>query len=260
MSDVSDYIDFSERASIGLVKRVPSGTVRMGSRFHPREEPPRTLMVPEFQIGHVPVTVNQYAAFLMSKAVDDRQFWSEAGWAWRRGDLPGWGREDRAKPDGWSVQDRRFHHPVSGVTFFEAEAYCAWIGKIKKKSVRLPTEEEWERAARGDDRRPFPWGEEFDPSLTNTLEADVGLTVDTSKLEGDRSPFDVQDMAGNVQEWTTSLYTPLADERYADTVVRVARGGSFNDTAYAARTSYRRGYPPGYFFPYLGFRVVVGIR
>jgi len=260
MPAAADYIDFTQRASIGLTRRVPSGTVRMGSRFHPREEPPRTVYVREFEIGDVPVTVNQFAAFIMAKAYYEPEWWDAAGWAWRQGELPGWGRENRGEPDGWPVQRTRFHHPVTGVTWFEAQAYCTWIGQIKKKDVRLPTEEEWERAARGGDERPFPWGEEFQEGLANTLEGGRGLTVDTGSLPGDESPFGLHDLAGNVQQWTASPYTPLTDEDFPPSDLRVARGGSFNDTAYGARTSYRRGYPAGYFYPYLGFRLVVGMR
>ncbi len=260
MSSVNDYIDFTQRASIGLVRRIPSGTVRMGSRFHPREEPPRAVFVREFEIGHVPVTVNQFAAFIMAKGYDDPKWWGDEGWAWRQGDLPGWGREDRSLPDGWKVQQRRFHHPVTGVCWFEAEAYCRWIGKVKKKSVQLPTEEQWERAARGGDVRPFPWGEEFIQEYANTLESERGTTVPTGSVGQDASPFGVHDLAGNIQEWTTSMYTPLQDEIFPRTRLCTVRGGSFNDTAYGARTSYRRGYPAGYFYPYLGFRLVVGLR
>jgi len=260
MTGVNDFIDFTQRASIGLTRRIPSGPVRMGSRFHPREEPPRSVFVREFEIGHVPVTVNQYAAFLMAKGYDDPKWWSEEGWAWRRDDSPGWGREDRSAPDGWRVQRRRFHHPLTGVTFFEAAAYCRWIGEIKKKAVRLPTEEEWERAARGPDSRPFPWGEDWVPEYANTLESGREATVDTGSARHDASPFGVLDLAGNVQEWTSGVYMPIDGEQAPAATLRAVRGGSYNDTAYGARTSYRRGYPPGYFYPYLGYRLVVGIR
>ncbi len=253
-------VDYSTRASIGLAKRVPSGFVRMGSRFHPREDPPRTLNVREFEIAHVCVTVNQYSVFLKSRSMDDKRWWGEEGWAWRNGETDGWGREDRSQPDAWKVQHRRYHHPVTGISWHEAQAYCAWISHHKKKRVRLPTEEEWERAARGDDSRPFPWGEAFDPEFTNMLASERGITVPAGSIKDDVSPFGVYDMAGNVQEWTASPYTPFPDENIPPGPLLVARGGSFNDTEFGCRVSYRRAYPPGYFYPYLGFRVVVGIR
>ena len=246
-------------ASIGLTKRIPSGFFRMGSRFHPREMPSRIMLVAEFQIAHVPVTVSQYEAFLESEAVMEKRWWSEEGWEWLNGRLDGWGRKDRRLPDGWDLQSKKPAHPVTGVTAYEAEAYCAWIGSVKKKSVRLPTEVEWEYAARGDDGRPFPWGEEFDAMLVNTLEGEIGASVEAASMPGDSSPFGVMDMCGNVQQWTASEYIPLPGERVPPGPSRVASGGSFNDTVFGARTSYRRGYPPGFYYPFLGFRIVVGV-
>jgi gamma-glutamyl hercynylcysteine S-oxide synthase len=252
--------DYAFKASIGLLKRIPSGTVRLGSRFHPREQPPRFLQIQEFEIAHIPVTVNQYAVFLDSAAVSEPRWWSAAGWDWLQGKSDGWGREDRRKPDRWQIQRRRQHHPVVGITWFEAEAYCNWVGHQKKLVVRLPGEEEWERAARGDDPRPFPWGEEFDAALANTLESDHRDTVEVASIPGDSSPFGVLGMCGNIQEWTASKYEPAPDEIFPSSDLRVVRGGSYDDTAFGARTSYRRAYPPGYFYPFLGFRVVVGSR
>ena len=247
-------------ASVGLVKRIPGGYFTMGSRFDPREYPPRNIYVKEFDIAHAAVTVNQYAAFAESGKAQDKRWWSKEGWQWLQGSADGWGRENRTRPDAYEIQIRNPFHPVVGVTRFEAEAYCAWLSDQKKVVVRLPSEAEWEHAARGEDGRPFPWGEEFDASLANTFESDRMATVDAASIEGDVSPYEVRDMAGNVQEWTSSPYTPLADEVVASSVLFVVRGGSYNDTAYGARTAYRRAYPPGYFYPFLGFRVVVESR
>jgi formylglycine-generating enzyme required for sulfatase activity len=247
--------------SIGMLHRVPSGPCLVGSRFHPREAPGREVQVAEFEIAHAPVMVRQYAAFLEAGGPREREWWSEAGWRWRQGGAPGWGRADRAQPWDWANQQARLDHPVVGVTAHEAEAYGRWLGAQKGRVVRLPTEVEWERAARGDDGRPFPWGNEFRPGLANTLESDLNHTTPVGSLPGDVSPFGAVDMGGNVQEWTSSGYAPQPDEAFvAGQDLRVARGGSFNDLAYGARTSYRRAYPAGYFFPFLGFRIVVSAR
>jgi formylglycine-generating enzyme required for sulfatase activity len=248
---------FSTKASIGLTKRVPGGYPRLGSRFHPREAPPRVLRIDEFEIAHTPVTVAQYAAFVNREAVHDPRWWSKEGWSWRNGELDGWGRENRRQPDAWEMQVQRPYHPVVGVTLHEAIAYCNWVSSEKKRKVRLPSEEEWEYAARGEDGRPFPWGEEFDPTFANLFESELHHTSEVASIPGDISPFEVMDMCGNAQEWTSSAYTPLAGEVYPPGMLFVARGGSFNDTAFGGRASYRRAYPPGYFFPFLGFRVVV---
>jgi formylglycine-generating enzyme required for sulfatase activity len=217
----------------------------------------QVLHVPEFDIAHAQVTVSQYAAFLTSREFSEQRWWGTEGWAWLCGAGEGWGRENRWQPEGWEVQRGYFDHPVTGVTFYEAEAYCHWLSDEKKRRVRLPTEAEWERAARGDDERPFPWGQEFDSRFTNTHESGRKRTSPVGDTPGDLSPFGLSNMAGNVQEWTTSLYTLLPGEVCPPGPLYVARGGSFNDTAYAARVSYRRPYPLGYFYPFLGFRIVV---
>jgi formylglycine-generating enzyme required for sulfatase activity len=222
-------------ASIGLVKRIPGGFFRMGSRFHPRELPSRIMQIAEFQIAHVPVTVSQYEEFLEIDPATEKRWWSDEGWEWLNGRADGWGRKNRRVPDDWKNQSKKPAHPVTGVTAFEVEAYCVWLGSVKNKAIRLPTEVEWEYAARGDDGRPFPWGEDFDARLVN-----------------------VMDMCGNVQQWTSSAYEALPGEQTPPGPARVARGGSFNDTVFGSRTSYRRGYPPGFFYPFLGFRIIVG--
>jgi formylglycine-generating enzyme required for sulfatase activity len=249
--------DTQFRATVGLLKRIPSGALTMGSPFHPREMPVRTLFIPEFEIGGAPVTVSQYSVFLESGGPQERGWWDDEGWDWLQGGLEGWGRENRLQPDRWTIQHRRPFHPVVSITWYEAKAYCAWLSGRTKQVVRLPEEQEWERAARGDDSRPFPWGEEFGTGITNTIESNRRDTVPAASMEEDRSPFGALEMAGNVQEWTASDYLPLKDEIYPPGKLKIARGGSYNDTSFGARTSYRRAYPPGFFFPFLGFRVVV---
>lgn len=253
-------IDYASKASIGMLKRIPGGVFRMGSKFHPREYPPRLEQVSEFQIAEVPVTASQYEAFVSSEEIyHDQRWWSAAGWEWLNGNAEGWGRKDRKFPDGWKSQVNKSFHPVTGVTVFEAEAYCAWLSDAKGKAARLPTEIEWEYAARGDDLRAFPWGDEFRATFANTFESERLSTVETTAIPNDASPFGVMGTCGNVQEWTSSAYKPVKGEVAPSDVLHVARGGSFNDTAFGSRTSYRRGYPPGFFYPYLGFRIVVGV-
>ncbi len=248
------------RASVGMLKRIPSGDLRMGSPFHPREHPSQTVFVSEFEIGHAPVTVQQYKAFIDDGGMLEARWWDGEAWEWRQGRGEGWGRENRVLPDRWFIQRRRAYHPVVGVTWWEAQAYCLWLSERSQQRVRLPTEQEWERAARGDDLRPYPWGEFFDAEVTNTIESDRRDTVPAGSLVQDISPYGVLGMGGNVQEWTLSDYHAQPDEVMPDGPLKVVRSGSWNDTAYAARTSYRRAYPPGYFFPFLGFRVVVTHR
>jgi len=252
-------IDYSSKASIGMLKRIPAGYFRMGSRFHAREYPPRMVQVGEFQIAQVPVTVSQYSVFIDSKMQKDKKWWSAEGWDWLNGNSVGWGRKDRNMPDGWEAQLKRPFRPVTGVTAYEAEAYCAWLGNVKNQSARLPTEEEWEYTARGEDGRAFPWGDGFIRTFANVVEGEHFALLDAGNTHQDSSPFGVMDMCGNAQQWTSSAYAPYPKENVPPGPLCVARGGSFNDTAFGARTSYRRGYPPGFFYPFLGFRIVVGV-
>ncbi len=246
--------------SVGLLRRVPSGPFMMGSRFHPREAPRREVFVAEFEIANVPVTVAQFNAFMDSGGYDKQKWWSAEGWGWRQGGSNGWGRKDRTKPDDWMNQKNRYNYPVTGVTAFEAEAYCNWLGAQKNRTVRLPTEAEWEKAARGDDSRPWPWGEVFGADVANTYEHNVVGTLEVGSFPGDVSPLGVMDLGGNTQDWTSGAYAPAAREALPGGPLRVARGGSWNDTAYGARTSFRHVYPPGYYFGFLGFRIVVEMK
>jgi formylglycine-generating enzyme required for sulfatase activity len=252
-------IDYSYKASIGLMKRVPAGVFRMGSRFHPREDPPRIMQTSDFQMAHTCVTVDQYKIFIDSKASKEEQWWSDEGIQWMKGHSDGWGRANRSQPDGWDAQLKKPFRPVTGVTAFEAEAYCKWLGQLKNKSIRLPSEIEWEYAARGNDGRPFPWGEYFHENFANIAGDEVMELSDSGANTNDVSPFGVLEMCGNVQEWTSSTYAPVKQEAVPPGPLRVARGGSFYDTAFGSRTSYRRPYPSGFFYPFLGFRLVVDV-
>jgi formylglycine-generating enzyme required for sulfatase activity/nucleoside phosphorylase len=243
--------------SLGVLQRVAAGPFTMGSHLHRRESPPRTVVVGAFEMAQVPVTVSQYAAFVASDGYQQARWWSAAGWAWRQGHAQVWGRSDLSQPEAWGQQRARPACPVTGLTWHEAEAYCHWLGAQQQRPVRLPTEEEWEKAARGTDGRLWPWGNAFAPQQANTHEHGAADTLPAGQLAGDVSPYGLRDMAGNVQEWTASAYRPRPDEALPEAEARIARGGSWNDTRFGARTSFRHVYPPGYFFPFLGFRIVV---
>lgn len=113
-------------------------------------------------------------------------------------------------------------HPVANISWYEAKKYCEWLGK------RLPTEAEWERAARGDDRRIFPWGNKFGTERCNTEESHIKETTPVGKYKEGVSPYGVYDMCGNVWEWTATGWFK-----------KIVKGGSWRQNAAIARAAKR---------------------
>lgn len=234
----------------GLVETIliPDGHFWIGStkeddpETRPEEEPQQKLFLPAYYVGKYPVTNAQYYAFVQDT--------------------------DRLVPDYWSngiFPTGEENHPVVRVSHQDAMAFCRWLSMVERRFYRLPTEEEWEKAARGSgDKRRYPWGDEWDPERCNTQEAGIGKTtpVDMYGKKG-ASPFGVMDMSGNVAEWTCSWYerypNSLCDNIHFGRTQRVVRGGSWINEASWARVSFRGHYKPDTRRPYLGFRVVLEV-
>lgn len=168
---------------------------------------------------------------------------------------------DRGEPT--YGEETLWDHPVVCVNWEEAGAYCEWVGG------RLPTEAEWEKAARGTEALEYPWGAEFDPQKCNTSESELGMTTPSGTYSpvGD-SPYGLSDMAGNVLEWVIDVYDieyyahsssrnprgPASGER------KSLRGGSWYGDARNARAAYRYYDRPFGRGPGVGFRCVIPIR
>lgn len=181
----------------------------------------------------------------------------------------------RAQPYYW--HDNRWNisnHPVVGVAWFEAMAFCAWLAEQLRQSdyrlptgepavVRLPTEAEWETAARGRAGYEWPWGNTFDATLANTSESEISQTTAVGQYPLGASPCGALDMAGNVWEWCQSLYKPYpyqsndGREDINSSGPRVVRGGSWYSLQWYARCAYRDWFYPGSFDYFVGFRVVL---
>ena len=220
---------------------IPAGEFWMGETHQLRRQ-----FLPEFQIARGLVTNAQYAIYLASSAAPKPEYW-------RAGQIPA-GIEN---------------HPVVNVSWYEALAYCAWLGQKIGKPVCLPSEAEWEKAARGDqDQREYPWGAWAD-LCANTSELGLGGTSPVGLFPLGASPFGLLDMLGNVREWTRSLYLPDYPDGYdpadvsqenlqaGDDQPRVLRGGSFYYHRAAARCAYRQRYYPDFKFDNFGFRVAI---
>jgi len=157
-------------------------------------------------------------------------------------------------------------HPVWDPDLRVASHYLDWLSERSGLSVRLPTEAEWEHAARGGDRREFPWGDEFDSGCCNTSEAGIGTTTPVVRYTHAASPFGLVDLAGNVEEWTSTRYGPYpGGEPVEDDLTEalgdylVLRGGSFNRGGDLARCARRHGPYPSADYVYIGFRIAVSL-
>lgn len=216
---------------------VPAGSFEMGSRKNANEQPIHTVHLDEYYIGRHPVTVAQFAAFVNATA---------------------------HRCDGNAVKDaRRAAHPVAWVSWDDAAAFCRWASEATGSSIRLPTEAEWEKAARGTDGREYPWGNEApDDSRCRFGKLLGGSTpVGSFSPRGD-SPYGAADMAGNVWEWCADWYgedyyrlSPGENPRGPlSGTHRVVRGGSWLPPAEMVRAPNRHGTLPDHRFRNDGFR------
>lgn len=241
--------------------RIPAGKFLMGSSQEQSdqaikdgadkywvklEQPQHEVELSEYSIGKYPVTNREYQAF-----IKDGGYKPPRGW------------------DGDQYPVEKGDHPVVYVSWEDAFAFCKWLNEKTNKSYRLPTEAEWEKAARGDDGRFWPWGNEFGEKNANTNEAGLGDTSPVGQFspQGD-SPFSCADMIGNVWEWCADWFDENEyKNRHGQQVkdpqgpqkgdAHVLRGGSFLNVSGNARCAYRDWGNPDLSLRLYGFRVAV---
>lgn len=239
---------------------IPAGNFLMGTdskRSDNYNHPEHSVFLPEYQIDKYPVTHAEYAKFVAATKHRPPLDWA-----------------------GGKIPDEKTKYPVTMVTWYDAVDYCKW------KEKRLPTEAEWEKAARGTDGRRWPWGNKMDASRLNTY-YHLGSSNEVMKYTTGVSPYGVYDMAGNVSEWTASDFRPYdgsdadaetfqpkklkaatADDRTmkvaglvpVDGVYKVRRGGSWKSDPFSTSTYHRNFSMPYYASDFFGFRCAVTVQ
>jgi formylglycine-generating enzyme required for sulfatase activity len=236
-----------------------------------------------YKIARYPVTNAQYQQFVAGGGYAQAAYWEEASKAgfWESERFKGrWDSEPRNCADDYGAPFNLPNHPVVGVSWYEALAFCRWLTEQLHNhrsiphdwAICLPSEAEWEKAARGLDDRCYPWGDAVDPDRANYQESGIGRTSTVGCFPGGASPYGVEEMSGNILEWTRSLWgvnlvTPeygypytLTDRRErltaSDRVLRVLRGGYYADGAGDIGCGVRHWDHPYSRYFNIGFRVV----
>lgn len=257
----------------GELVLVPSGVFRMGDNFgdgESRERPVHAVELDAYYIGKHEVTNGQWRKFRDDAGYDNPKFWP-GGRPVPKDQVPYWTQPNN-HGGGTPGSD---NYPVIGVNWDSAVAYCNWLSAKTGKTYRLPTEAEWEKAARGTDQRRYPWGNSIDQSFANFVSTQSFDTVrpvgffdgsqrEKLKTQASASPYGAFDMAGNLMEWCQDWYSrdyysvsPRKNPKGpAAGAYKVVRGGSFFVDAFDLR-SYARSaaWPSFQGHRMIGFRI-----
>ncbi|MEJ2405364.1 MAG: SUMF1/EgtB/PvdO family nonheme iron enzyme [Candidatus Thiodiazotropha sp.] len=257
---IEDEIPLQERFRLGIVLGL-LGDPRLGDPRDPRWREQGFIEVPTgcyayqkghqeieqpFLIGRYPVTNSQFALFIEDGGYQDRQCWSDAGWKWRE-------KEAISEPEYWG--NSRYNapnQPVVGVSYWEADAFCRWVGG------RLPREQEWEAAARGTQGHRYPWGDIWEDGICNTHESGLNNTSPVGLFPRSRQQsFGIEELAGNAYEWCLNKRENPKDIFIGDSgKSRVLCGGSWLYDQDLARADSRLNDHPDFRNSDIGFRVV----
>lgn len=253
---VEQLLTPAQWAEVDTTLLIPAGPFIMGTDNEHADEqnrPQHSVTLPAYRIDKYPVTNAQYARFVVATGHRPPENWA-----------------------GGVIPKGKELHPVTMVSWHDAKKYAQWASK------RLPTEAEWEKAARGTDGRRWPWGNEMDGTRLNTY-YNVGATTPVTAYPRGASPFGVMDLAGNVSEWTADDFVPYpggtaledlfkakrgkatsAEDRslkVVDLVVtdqryKVMRGGSWKSDPFSTAAYHRNYSLPNYASDFYGFRCV----
>ncbi len=247
---------------------IPDGEFLMGSDKQndslawDDELPQHRLHLPAYRIARVPVTVAQFAAFVAATGhkttAEARGFarvWTGTKWDDVKG--ANWLHPRGPDSDVAAKQD----HPVTCISWHDAQAFCVWATRVTGETVVLPSEAAWEKAARGTDGRIYPWGNEPPTEHLCNFAGKVGDTTAVGSYPAGASPYGALDMAGNVWEWTATKWVDnykkyLPDDDPAGDASRTLRGGSFDYLVRFVRCACRFRDSPDVMLFNVGFRVV----
>jgi serine/threonine-protein kinase len=213
---------------------IPGGTFKMGRESGDvYEGPPHDVTVKPYFLDKTEVTNKQYAEFVQATGYSPPSDWVNGTFQVGTGDLP-----------------------VVNVEWKDARAYAEWAKK------RLPTEAEWEYAARGTDGRLYPWGNDWVPGNAYTKESGLKTLQPVGSSPNGASPFGILDMAGNVWEWCEDNFAPYpgSTAEPKDLTFKIIRGGSLGDDKTKAMATYRNWVPPERRYEALGFRCARSIQ
>lgn len=213
-----------------------------------------------YRIGKYPIAVAQFARFVDGKGYETERYWTLEGWAQRREE--GWTKPRYWNDPIWNLPN----HPVVGVSWYEAVAYCAWLTATNTgRRFRLPDEAMWEKAARGEKGLRWPWGNTWDATRLNA-EQTIGRTSAVGIFPAGQSPYGVFDCAGNVLEWcsgpgVSETPYPFQQRLYEEDLkltptFRALRGGAWLNNDRDTRAAYQYNNYTRNRNNYVGFRVV----
>jgi formylglycine-generating enzyme required for sulfatase activity len=224
------------------------GTATVSPRMYFMECPEHKVKVRAFRISKYEVTNQEFKEFVSDGGYERKEFWKElivmpnintnyTGMDRIRLFKDTTGKFGPATWENGSFPVGKENNPVEGVSWYEAVAYCRW------RKLRLPSETEWEYAARGNDKRRFPWGN--DPSAASKWSEGDHTSKPVGSVPEDRSPMGLLDMGGNVWEWTSDAWypypnSPVGELEKPDDTFGIIRGGTYQSSWIEMRTTFRR--------------------